>query len=178
MTEWERSYSLAFLRQAQSDFRVHDMLSRADVEVCQVLHYVQMAFEKAAKAHLWRSGAGGGDGDEPSGLLWSHAVIGKVIPQVIRHYWATTKQRLSSKQKDSKLRAFRGVLKEIEILAPAVDKANRPENCEYPWVVQRATGRAVLSPLDVSFPAAELLRTTAGREVVKILKTVVQQALQ
>src|SRR5215208_5917868 len=42
--------------QAKSDHGVFVMLRKQGVHECHLLHYLQMATEKLAKAYLWRSG--------------------------------------------------------------------------------------------------------------------------
>src|SRR5205809_447099 len=42
--------------QAKSDHTVLVLLRRRGVHECHVLHYLQMAAEKIAKAYLWRTG--------------------------------------------------------------------------------------------------------------------------
>src|SRR5690606_8919760 len=72
------SWVRAFARQACSDFDAWDCLCRsAAVDQCQRLHALQMALEKAAKAHLIATGV------DPMAIQSSHAYIAKHIPRIV-----------------------------------------------------------------------------------------------
>lgn len=73
------SWARAFARQASSDFEAWEHLSRnSALPQCHQLHYLQMALEKAAKAHLIAAGS------DPRAVQSSHAYIAKVVPQIVR----------------------------------------------------------------------------------------------
>jgi hypothetical protein len=53
--ERRNAFSMAFIAQARSDFRVYRHLAeRPEFAVCHALHYLQMATEKLAKAYRLR----------------------------------------------------------------------------------------------------------------------------
>ncbi len=53
--ERRRGFAVAFIAQARSDWGVYRLLAeRGDVAACHVLHYLQMACEKLAKAYRLR----------------------------------------------------------------------------------------------------------------------------
>lgn len=68
-------------------------------------------------------------------------------------------------QLDVVLRNFRALARGIEKLAPAVGRADSPENAEYPW--ERAG--EVYAPCAYDFPALGLLRAPGGRSFLKLL---------
>ena len=73
------NWTSAFARQAQSDFLARDqLLVNPRLPECHQLHYLQMAFEKLAKAHLIAAGS------DPSDIQSSHAYVAKVVPQIVR----------------------------------------------------------------------------------------------
>lgn len=60
---------------------------------------------------------------------------------------------------------------EIELLAPAVRRGGRrPDNCEYPWADDAGCIRV---PSDWSFPTTRLIRTPAGRTIVKLIQSAI-----
>jgi hypothetical protein len=156
---WRRAYA----RQAASDFAVYDVLCmHPEVEECQRMHYLQMALEKAAKAHFWQTSGSRGD---PSSVNRRHRVAEKFLPGVFKDYWFRTNGR--TKIPGGLLKAIRTLCREVDLLAPAVlDGAARQDNCEYPWEVIAADGsvQKVLSPLDHEFAPSSMVRRpgTAG----------------
>ncbi len=93
-----------------------------------------MASEKVCKAHLFRVGVQVG---------WSHAVVRKHLPAVLRNTYA------EGKLSGLRLKKLKQLAKEIEMLAPAcTDNDTRPDNTEYPW---QAAGGEVIAPLDFDF---------------------------
>lgn len=71
-------WSSAFAKQACSDFDARERLCTSDLPACHQLHYLQMALEKAAKAHLIAAHA------DPEKLQTSHAHIAKQIPLIVQ----------------------------------------------------------------------------------------------
>ena len=67
--EWGRAYA----RQAQADVDTWDHLVGSSLPECQKLHFMQMACEKLAKAHLYKAGA------RPEGLQGSHGFRGENV---------------------------------------------------------------------------------------------------
>jgi hypothetical protein len=65
----------------------------------------------------------------------------------------------------------RSLAREIEKLAPAVDRAGAPENAEYPW----EAGEEVISPCHYSYPRLSLLLSPGGRTLLKLLARAIQE---
>lgn len=121
----KQAWSRAFALQAISDFEAREhLLSNPRLPECHQLHFLQMAFEKTAKAHLI---AGGTD---PFAIQSSHAYIAKVIPTIMRDALGRTAGARQSWVID----AVRQLARRIELLHPQVDDGGSvPTNCEYPW---------------------------------------------
>lgn len=132
---WARGYAV----QASSDFEARDHLCRSHLPSCHQLHYLQMALEKAAKAHLIAAGS------DPLELQSSHAYIAKVVPIIVRDGLRRTPGADSTWVMNS----IRILARRIELLHPQVD-ANRsaPANCEYPWIDSRGD---VVAPAEHNF---------------------------
>jgi len=154
--EWARGYA----RQALADLDAWQALAATDLAACQSLHFLQMACEKLAKAHLCATG------NDPAGLQTSHAFGAKQLPTIIRD--ELTFEKVKSKLRQDILRYARGLAREIELLAPSVDSAGkRPDNCEYPW--EDATGKLWV-PVDYAFPVDQLLLHPHGFKVLKLIR--------
>ncbi len=160
MTEEERrrAFADAFIRQARSDRNVHRLLlASKDVEACHALHYLQMTCEKLAKAYRLR------DTKAPvDDLVRSHAGFAKFVGAYMT---VTLKRQLPSNQLAALIRAARKLAREIEKLAPAIDRDVSPVNAEYPWEVDDQ----VMTPCSYSFPSLELLRQSGGRAFLKLI---------
>lgn len=135
-----RPWSTAYAIQACSDFDARDQLLRnRRLPQCHRFHYLQMAMEKTAKAHLVEGGS------DPASLQSSHAYIGKVIPIIVRHALARTPGGRSGWVMD----AIRALARRIELLHPQVDSGGTtPSNCEYPW---RDAAGQVVAPAQYDF---------------------------
>ena len=149
------TWTKAFARQAESDFETRDCLLRAgSLPQCHQLHYLQMALEKLAKAHLIAGGS------SPEDLSSSHVYISKPIPMIVREMLARTPG-----QKDGwVVDAIRDLSRRIELLAPAVrDGGRAPANCEYPW---KAPDGSIKAPADHDF-GLDLVFEKAGVTMIK-----------
>jgi len=163
-TEWAKAYA----RQARSDFSVYALLARnLDVETCHALHFLQMAGEKIAKAFRFRDTGTGLDA-----LLSEHVALSVFIPSFIRS--APVLDRYRTRHGDhrgvsSLAGKLRDLARDIERLAPAVDREQSPRNVEYPW----EEGGKVLVPCDyVAFP--DLNGFEAGRTFLRLLEIAIQ----
>jgi hypothetical protein len=162
MTEEERRarFAAAFVEQARSDWSVYRLLaSQADVKPCHSLHYLQMACEKLAKAYRLRDTASPVDE-----LVKRHTGFAKFVGP-----YFTAVLRPDYKNKDAQLgvviQQARTIAREIEKLAPAIDRVSSPENAEYPW----ESGEKVVAPCSHGFPALELLRQAGGRAFLNLV---------
>jgi hypothetical protein len=163
MTEDERrrAFAEAFIAQARSDWSVHHLLAeRKDVVACHELHYLQMVCEKLAKAYRLR------DTRSPvDGLVSKHTGFAKFVGPF---FAAVLKD--DYRDKDAQLRGLitraRALAREIEKLAPAIDRAAAPENSEYPW----ERDERVIAPCRYPFPSLELLRQPGGRAFLNLIE--------
>lgn len=117
-------WAQAFARQSCSDFDAREHLLRSGSPAqCHQLHYLQMAMEKCAKAHLIAAGA------SPMSVQSSHGYISKVVPTIVRDGLGRT-----GAKEGWVMDAVFALARRIELLHPAVDdNGTVPANCEYPW---------------------------------------------
>jgi hypothetical protein len=162
-SEVQQAWAAAFARQAVSDFEAREQLLRnAELPECHQLHYLQMAFEKAAKAHLI---AGGSDAWS---LQSSHAYIAKVVPIIVRDALGRTPGGIQAWVID----AVRRLARRIELLHPQVDHGGSiPTNCEYPWT---EGGSNVVAPVEHRFG----LNLHAERAAITMIKEVRARAAE
>lgn len=155
---WGRGYAV----QACSDFEARDHLCGSSLPLCHQLHYLQMALEKAAKAHLIAAGS------DPVDLQSSHAYIAKVVPIIVRDGLRRTPGADSAWV----IGAVRALARRIELLHPQID-ANRtaPANCEYPWIDSRGS---VVAPAEHNFE----LNLSRERAAVTLIKEVRARAME
>jgi hypothetical protein len=163
MTEDERrrAFAEAFIAQARSDWIVHRVLTERDgVDVCHELHYLQMVCEKLAKAYRLR------DTNSPvDDLISKHTGFAKFVGPF---FAAVLKNEYRGK--DAQLRGLitraRTLAREIEKLAPAIDRRAAPENAEYPW----ERDERVIAPCHHAFPSLDLLRQAGGRALLNLIE--------
>ncbi len=163
MTEDERrrAFAAAFIAQARSDWRVHRLLAETrGVVACHGLHYLQMVCEKLAKAYRLR------DTRSPvDELVAKHTGFAKFVGP----FFAVVLKD-EYRGKDAQLRGLitraRALAREIEKLAPAIDRAAAPENAEYPW----ERDEQVIAPCLYAFPSRELLRQAGGRAFLNLIE--------
>ena len=153
------NWSRAFARQACADFEARDwLLENPSLPPCQQMHFLQMAMEKTAKAHLIDAGS------DPASLQSSHAYTAKVIPIIVKDGLG----RGSDVKPAWLMKAIAALARRIELLHPSVDDAGAvPSNCEYPW---ENAAREVLVPADFDFrldlsgkPAVTMIKETRIR---------------
>jgi len=155
--DWQR----AFARQARADFETWDGLQgQRDVPDCHKLHFLQMACEKLAKAHLCT------EGSDPKKIQASHAYFARAFPRIAEYHYA----RIGNSRGKYKgvFKPLRQLAREIELLAPAVDDGGRrPDNCEYPWELPDG---AIRAPAEHTFPNLSLLDAPNGFTLLKIVR--------
>ncbi|MFI5301730.1 MAG: hypothetical protein ACHREM_26880 [Polyangiales bacterium] len=127
---------------------------------CPPLHYLQMVCEKLAKAYRLR------DTKSPvSELVSKHTGFEKFIGA----FFAIALKD-EYRGKDAQLRGLvkraRALAREIEKLAPAIDRVDAPENVEYPW----ERDDRVVAPCRHSFPSLELQRDAGGRAFINLIE--------
>jgi hypothetical protein len=157
--DWARAYA----KQSRSDFRLYSkvMSVSSDIEECHRLHYLQMACEKIAKAYRFR------DTLTPiEELLTSHVAFSKFIENLLK----SAVIRHDYQGKDAKLRResqfFRNLAREVEKLAPAVDRVATPQNAEYPW----EDAEQIIVPSEYGYPNLVLLKDPGGRNFLKLIE--------
>lgn len=163
MTEDERRLAFArqFVVQARSDWGVYKLLAACrDVAACHKLHFLQMACEKVAKAYRLR------DTKSPVDELVSrHTGFAKFVPSFCKvalgERYRGKDAQLARVIKDS-----RALAREIEKLAPAIDRQATPENAEYPW----ERGDEVIAPCEHKFPSLDLLEKAGGWTFLKLIE--------
>lgn len=154
----------AYAEQSCSDFAVYQIHLQG-AEECHRLHYLQMACEKIAKAYRLRDPVSFNPDD-----LYSHAVFSKFVVGFLKS--TPTKNRYRSQ--DSKRRQMDRYAKllagEIERLAPAVDRENRPDNVEYPWMA----GETIFIPCRHTYPISRHLGEQGGRDILKLIEIAIK----
>jgi len=65
----------------------------------------------------------------------------------------------------------RALAREIEKLAPSVDRAASPENAEYPW----ESGGEIIPPCSYGYPRLSLLTSPGGRTLLKLVARAIQE---
>jgi hypothetical protein len=156
---WSRAYAI----QARADLAARDVLiSEQALPTCQQLHFLQMACEKVAKAHLCWGGA------DPTTLQRSHVVVAKTIPMIARQLLARGVVR-GGRSHEKMMKAIYRLAQEVDFLAPSADDGRRrPDNCEYPWEDDQGDLQ-----IPAEYPFSELGRLhlhEAGRSYVKVIQ--------
>jgi hypothetical protein len=154
--DWQR----AFARQALADLDTWDRLQHSpDLPQCHKLHFLQMACEKLAKAHLLETVR------DPYAIQRKHGYVAKTLPLIATDQFARRTGK-RPKRYDFLLRQIRHLAREIDLLSPAVHgDRRRPENCEYPW----ERDGTLCIPADYTFPNLSLLAEPVGRTILKIV---------
>lgn len=160
-------WAQAYITQARSDWALFERLQvMADVAPCHRLHYLQMACEKLAKAYRFRDTE-----TLPSSLLTQHVGFAKFLnlflraPQV-RETFDGKLEQLRTIQRECNR-----IAREVEQLAPAVDRGNSPQNAEYPWW----DGERIITPCQYEYPNLSLLREKGGRAFLKWIREALER---
>jgi hypothetical protein len=119
-----------------------------------------MACEKIAKAYRCRDTAA--DLDE---LLKRHVGFGKFMGSFLASPSIQEAYRGRDAQRRQLTRIARHLAREIEKLAPSVDREESPENAEYPW----ASGEEVVVPCEYGYPSLSLLTGPGGRTLLSLV---------
>jgi hypothetical protein len=151
--QWARGYAL----QALSDLRARETLVHANAEKCHRLHFLQMAAEKACKAHL--TAANGHDH-----VRKSHAYIARTLPVIARDYYA--KLNANNEIRGWEISEVRRLAHEIQVLAPACDEGDlREDNSEYPWEDGKGN---ICIPCKYSFPNID----DGNRAIIRLIRLI------
>ena len=154
------AWANGFVRQARSDWGVYRLLAASSVPPCHALHYLQMACEKVAKAYRCRDTPANVDELQQHHVGFTRFMRAFLLSPAIARDYEGQAARLREIAK-----AANQLAKEIERLAPAVDREARPDNAEYPW----PQGDHVIVPCDYSFPGLSLLAVSRGRAFLRLI---------
>ncbi len=149
--DWARAYA----KQALSDLDAREKLANAGADKCHRLHFLQMAAEKACKAHLHQN---------DNMVRKSHAYVARNLPVIARHFYSihNNNQEMAAHL----IGQIRFLSKEIEVLAPACDHGDvRKDNSEYPW--EDGSGKVQI-PCEYNFSNID----DGGRAVVTVIKLI------
>lgn len=158
---WAEGYA----EQANSDFRMYKRLQGGEpgVEFCHILHYLQMSCEKIAKAYRFL------DPTVPLEQLTNdHVAFSKFIECFLRSN--AVQQRFKGKPRLIKnvLKYAHYAARDIEKLAPAIDREATPCNVEYPW-----EDGTLMVPCQYQFPNLTRIdsKTIEGAKFLKVIST-------
>jgi len=155
LTEQDRVWVRSYAKQALSDLSVREILVHSKAHRCHGLHFLQMAVEKACKAHL--TAANGHDN-----VRKSHAYIAKVLPNLARAFYSP--EGGGGQIAQWELAKIAKLTLEIEVLAPACDDGgSRLDNTEYPW--RDAQGK-ISVPCEHDFPRID----DSEKNLVRLIK--------
>jgi hypothetical protein len=161
-------FAAAFFDQAWSDWQTYVYLTRAaSLPRCHPLHYLQMACEKLGKAYRLRDARADVDA-----ILTRHVGFAQFINAFLRSPAVLEDYGGQSERHKTVYKTSIALAREIEKLAPAVDRTHSPENAEYPWERgdwEGGTGQ-VLVPCKYDYSALSLLDTAGGRAFVKLIE--------
>lgn len=161
------AWAAAFAAQSRSDWQVYDHLAaEPEIPACHHLHYLQMACEKIAKAYRCRDRS-----VNLEELLKRHVGFAKFMGSFLASPSMKEAYRGRVAQLREVARLARALSREIEKLAPAVDRSASPENAEYPW----DSGEEVISPCQYSYPRLSLLTSPGGRTLLKLVARAIQE---
>ncbi len=163
MMDHERrlAFATAFIAQSRSDWSVYrHLIERLEFPVCHGLHYLQMACEKLAKAYRLRDSKA-----EVDALVSRHTgfarFVGPFLSTVLKDEYRGKEAQLRGL-----IKCHRLIAREIEKLAPAIDRTTVPENTEYPW--ERDV--EVIAPCRYAFPSLQLLTQPGGRAFLNLVE--------
>ena len=174
----------AFLRQAQSDFAVHELLLAQPSEHaprCHALHYLQMATEKLAKAFLDRVGRPYRKRD--------HEVFCRMVSELAKRPDIVNALGYSDyKETHAFLMRALPLFRQVEMLCPKVagdaakqrgSSPDQAENVEYPWwQTSPQTGQPDwIAPADYTFAVLHTIsqRTGDGASLVRLVKNLLDR---
>lgn len=166
------AWSQAYHRQASADWDLYWIIeANKNIPWSQALHVLQMATEKLAKAYRVQ--------DKTTNLnkiLTSHVGFEIFLEHFLKSPGMTvrSKERLlgttNQRAVAAKTRELKLLAREVERLAPAVDRADHPANAEYPWW----DGRTVVSPLDHHFQNLDFLFRRSGQDFPAVVREAIK----
>src|SRR5579862_172631 len=159
-------YQELWWQQAKSDHDAFALLRREGGAECHLLHYLQMATEKTAKAYFWRSGSP--PPRSHAGFVQFLRFLGQV--QKSKH------QRIANLFSFKKFTDFQRwihavlpIAYQLEHLTP--DLANDGPNPEYPWPHKKP----IAAPVNHKFAVWASLMNSQGRDLMRVIRIAVDR---
>ncbi len=160
------AYQELWWQQAKSDHAAFVLLRGRGVEQCHVLHYLQMAAEKIAKAYFWRSG-------KPPAR--SHAGLRQFL-KFLGHIGSRDRERIANlfsfgrfSDFQNWIRAILPIAHDLDRLAP--DLASDGPNAEYPW----PHAAPQYAPAQFDFAVWATLKSGRGRDLMRVIHIAVER---
>jgi hypothetical protein len=161
------AWGSAFAVQSRSDWQAYDRLAAEPrIPICHELHYLQMACEKIAKAYRCRDTAA-----NLEELLARHVGFSKFMGSFLASPCLKEAYKGRDAQRREVAKLARALAREIEKLAPAIDRVASPENAEYPW----QSGENIVAPCQYDYPQLSLLMTAGGRTFLKLVTRAIEE---
>lgn len=160
------SFQNLWWKQAKSDHDTFLLLMEMGSAECHLLHFLQMATEKLAKAYFWRSGSP--PPKSHAGFVQFLRFLGQA-PQRERKRIAN---QFSFKRFDDFQKWMHAVLPiayDLERITP--DLANDGPNPEYPWPHTQPS----VAPVTHQFSVWKSLKSSRGRDLMRFIETAVRQ---
>lgn len=151
-----------YLEQARSDWDVYNILARASLHDCHILHYIQMTTEKLGKAFLLAGGI------DINVVNRSHVAFTRFIRIAARNHNLQKELGMSGQQLRAHFNNLLPIASKIERLAPALARGG--PNTEYPW---EAPPGNINVPALYEFPVN--LRLSSIRHLLKLIKTILDK---
>jgi hypothetical protein len=154
----------ALARQAISDLDFYEKLEKDPGALdCQIVHFLQMAGEKAAKAVLYALNPHFRM-DEAGNRKLSHVALSMLMPALSRRESLHQSLGLPAATVRAKLKAYRRLYAAIEELHPEMTQGR--VNSEYPW----ERGGDWIAPCNHPFGILADLRAGDGPEAVYFIR--------
>jgi hypothetical protein len=167
MAPTREEWAEAYWRQSKSDWDAFTKLfAETSILNCTALHFLQMAGEKIAKAYRFRDTKADVDT-----LLTSHVALSKFMAGFLFSPEVSSEFVGRKAQFRRVVSSVKSLAREVEKLAPAVDRRNSPENAEYPW----ESGGKVVCPASYSFPNLSKLMGPTGQRFIALLRRAIDE---
>jgi len=153
--------------QAKSDHEVFVLLRRQSAVECHLLHYLQMATEKIAKAYLWRIG-----GPPARSHVGFRRFMLALLDRNRRDMQRIAKMFGFARRKDMDawVRQVSPLAHELQNLAPA--ESNDGPNPEYPWPHDSPAEY----PAEYTFGLWDRLQNAPrGRDLLKFIRNAIER---
>ena len=156
-------WSKAYLKQARSDWKTYEIVTRNACEACHGLHYLQMTTEKLGKAALLESG------NKIEDVKTTHIAFVRFLQVIARNPNIQKSLQMNARQLKEHIDEILPLAHKIQSLCPA--HSNNGPNAEYPW--QLATGE-VKWPAQHVFQEETELSGSKGRKLLILIKQILE----